>query len=366
MADRSCRSAVVGESQFALRRIGLRYVSDNVPGIRRIPQGKSFVYRTPTGRILRSRQELERIASLVIPPAWTDVWICPLDNGHLQATGRDARGRKQYRYHPQWNASRNETKFHRMVLFGYLLPKVRRVTDGHLRRSRLTYERVMAAVVRLLEQTAIRIGNAEYATENGSFGLTTIRGKHVRVKGSHIRFQFVGKHGKQNKVEIDDRRLARLVCSCQDLPGYELFKYIDESDVGSTDVNDYIRSICGHEFTAKDFRTWSGTVHAAAEFKAIGEASSRTQVRKNIVEVVKRVAGCLNNRPATCRKYYVHPALIDAYERGTLLRELNRPSVVRPGRNLQGLSPLERSVLRVLEGASHQSSSGGRTRSTAR
>ena len=348
-------AALALESAHSVREAGLRYVSDRSPGIRRVRRGKGFAYRAPDGRLLHNRQILRRIESLVIPPAWEDVWICPLTNGHIQAVGRDSRGRKQYRYHPQWNAVRNRTKFDRLAMFGHLLPRMRRLTDHHLRQTVLSRDRVMAAVVRLLEQTCIRVGNEEYAVSNGSYGLTTIRDHHVRVKGSTIRFQFTGKHARRHEVEICEPRLARIVSRCQDLPGQELFKYIDEDgvvrDVNSGDVNDYIRKIAGRDFTAKDFRTWKGTTQAAAELQRLGPFGSPTQARRNIVEAVKHVAQCLNNRPATCRKYYIHPAILQAYENGTLLREMNRPTLVGGRTARFGLSPSEKSVLRILAGA---------------
>lgn len=348
-----CLAEIAMNPRKGVRRIGLRYVTDAMPGIRRYRRGKSFFYRTPTGRVLANPHELRRIQSLVIPPAWEDVWICPLPNGHLQATGRDARGRKQYRYHPQWALIRNETKFYRLALFGHTLPRIRRQAEAHLRQPHLSYERVMAAVVRLLEQTAIRVGNAEYAADNGSFGLTTMRGRHVAVKGSTIRFQFVGKHGKLHDCEIDDPHLARIVRHCQDLPGYELFKYVDECgdvrDVDSSDVNEYIKLISGQDFTAKDFRTWAGTVEAALTFRRIGAPPNKTQCKKNVVEVVKSVAQCLSNRFATCKKYYVHPAIIEAYEKGILLEEVNRPALVGGRSSRNGLSSIEKSVLRILD-----------------
>ena len=303
------------------RAIGLRYVSDAEPGLRRERDGATFLYRDAAGEPVTAPRVLARIESLRIPPAWEAVWICRRADGHLQATGRDTRGRKQYRYHPDWNATRNQTKYHRMGQFGAALPGLRERIDADLARRGLPRDKVLATVLRLMELTYIRIGNVEYARANSSYGLTTLRDKHVQVDGAAIRFQFVGKSGRNHAIDVKDRRLARIVKQCRDIPGYELFQYYDEAGerqrVSSGDVNDYLRAVTGAEFSAKDVRTWGGSVLAAA-LAALGPADSETTARHNVVQVVKDVAGALGNRPATCRKYYVHPAVLAAYASGAL------------------------------------------------
>ena len=271
---------------------------------------------------------LDWIRRLAIPPAWTDVWICSSRNGHLQATGRDARGRKQYRYHPRWRAQRDEAKYDRMLAFGKALPRIRRRVASDLHRPGLPRERVLAAVVRLLERTGVRVGNEEYARDNRSFGLTTLRDRHARVGSKRIRFRFRAKGGKAGEVEVSDARLARIVGRCQDLPGQELFAYMDEAgevrSVGSSDVNDYVREISGHDFTAKDFRTWAATVRAARALAGRGPARSEARARSNVARAIEEVAEWLGNTPAVARKSYVDPSVIDAYLEGDALGE--RPS----------------------------------------
>lgn len=303
---------------------GLRYVSDQMPGIRRVGKGKRFTYLAPDGTPIRDKQELARIASLAIPPAWTDVWICPHPRGHLQATGKDAKGRKVYRYHPHWRAVRDETKYHRMVAFGEALPAIRARVEADLARSGPSREKVLAAVVRLLDETAIRVGNEEYARQNASFGLTTLRNGHVDVDGSTIRFQFRGKSGKDHDVEINDGRLARLLRKLQDLPGQHLFEYRDEQGevrtIESSDVNEYLREITGQDFSAKDFRTWEGTVIVARELRTAGEAETKSEARQRITDAIKTAAARLGNTPTICKKSYVHPAVLAGYESGSLMR----------------------------------------------
>ena len=305
---------------------GLRYVSDTQPGIRRKKSGKGFSYLGTDGKTIRDSRELARIRSLAIPPAYTDVWICPSPNGHIQATGRDARGRKQYRYHPKWREVRDETKFERMLAFSEVVPKIRRRVERDLNRNGLSREKVLATVVRLLECTQIRVGNDEYAKANRSYGLTTLQDRHVEISGSKLRFEFRGKSGKTHTVNLNDRRLARIVQRCQALPGEDLFQYVDDEGVrqtiGSGDVNDYIREISGQEFTAKDFRTWAGTLLAVAALTAVGEWSTQRQAKSNVIRAIDRVAEQLNNTRAVCRKYYVHPAVFDAYLAGTMLEAL--------------------------------------------
>jgi DNA topoisomerase-1 len=305
---------------------GLRYVSDTQPGIRRKRSGKGFSYLGTDGKTIRDSGDLARIRSLAIPPAYTDVWICPSPNGHIQATGRDARGRKQYRYHAKWREVRDETKFGRMLAFSEVLPGIRKRVERDLGRSGLPREKVIATVVRLLESTCIRVGNDEYAKANRSYGLTTLQDRHVEISGSKLRFEFRGKSGKTHTVSLNDRRLARIVQRCQALPGEDLFQYVDDEGVrqtiGSGDVNDYIREISGQEFTAKDFRTWAGTLLAVAALTEVGEWSTQRQAKSNVIRAIDRVAEQLNNTRAVCRKYYVHPAVFDAYLAGTMLEAL--------------------------------------------
>jgi DNA topoisomerase I len=304
------------------RQAQLRYVNDEKPGIRRRRRGRGYSYVDPNGKVIQDPVIRERIQSLAIPPAWEDVWIAPLPNGHIQATGRDEKGRKQYIYHARWQEMRNEVKFQRMIAFGETLPLLRQQVDKDLRRHGLPREKVLATVVRLLERSLIRIGNHAYARENGSYGLTTLRSRHVEISSSQIRFEFQGKSGKKHEVTVRDRRLARIVKDCRELPGYELFQYLDEDGkrhaVDSADVNDYLRQISGEEFTAKDFRTWGSTVGAIQALYELGPASSEAEARKKIAEAIKRVAEELGNTPAVCRTYYVHPDVLAAYEDGDL------------------------------------------------
>jgi DNA topoisomerase-1 len=305
---------------------GLRYVSDDRKGIRRIKRALGFKYVGPDGATIRSRSVLKRIASLAIPPAWTDVWICPDVRGHLQATGRDARRRKQYRYHPAWRAFRDETKFDRLTVFAAALPRLRARTAADMARSGLPRAKVLATVVQLLEKSLIRVGNEEYVRENRSFGLTTLRDGHVRVRGSTVRFEFRGKSGVRHSVDVSDRRLARVVKQCRDLPGHELFQYIDAEQrrqrVNSADVNRYVKQATGESFTAKDFRTWAGTVLAVTALRACKEAVSQAQCRRNVLRAIEAVAGVLGNTRAVCRKSYIHPAIVAAYMDGSLRQHL--------------------------------------------
>ncbi len=292
---------------------------------------------------MTDRGKLAWIRGLAIPPAWTDVWICTARLGHLQATGRDARGRKQYRYHPRWRSQRDETKYSRMIAFGQALPRIRRRIQRDLRRSGLPRERVLAAVVRLLEKTSVRVGNEEYARDNKSFGLTTLRIRHAQVGTIRIRFRFRGKGGKDHEAEVSDARLARIVRRCQDLPGQELFAYLDEEGearpVDSADVNDYLREISGQEITAKDFRTWAGTVAAVAALREMEKVDSAADARRNVVRAIEQVAEALGNTPAVSRKSYVHPGVIDAYLAG------EAGITTAPHR---GLAPDEAAVLGLL------------------
>lgn len=334
------------------RAIGLRYVSNEMPGIRRVRSGETFRYLRPDGRTA-DLDDLRRIRSLVIPPAWTNVWICPLPSGHLQATGHDAKGRKQYRYHPRWREVRDEAKYNRMVEFGRALPRIRRRVEADMQRRGLPREKVLATVVRLLEVSLIRVGNDEYARENKSFGLTTLRDQHVAVTGSKIRFQFRGKGGKRHALEIDDPRLARIVKRCQDLPGQELFQYLDteenQQDVGSADVNAYLKEITGKDFTAKDFRTWAGTVLAARALQQFEHVDSQAKAKKNIVQAIEAVSQMLGNTPSICRKCYVHPAILKAYLDGALVTTLRRRADEKLVSSLARLRPEEAAVLAFLQ-----------------
>ncbi|MCU0495610.1 MAG: DNA topoisomerase IB [Chloroflexaceae bacterium] len=309
------------------RAAGLRYVNDKTPGIRRRRVGKGFSYRASDGSPVREPQELERIASLGIPPAWNEVWISPWPDGHIQATGRDVKGRKQYRYHPRWRAMRDDTKYDRMLAFGAALPEMRTQIERDLRRPDLSRRKVLATVVRLLEKTLIRVGNAEYARSNESYGLTTLHDEHVHVEDSRVCFQFRGKSGKDHTITLKDRRLARIVRQCQELPGDSLFQYLDDGEletIDSSDVNEYLREISGQEFTAKDFRTWAGTITAALALERLGPAPNATRGKRMAMQAIKETAARLGNTPAICRKSYIHPAVIEAYLDGTLLDELHR------------------------------------------
>jgi DNA topoisomerase-1 len=347
--------AVYVDPVESAKAAGLRYVSDDRPGIQRRKRGKGFSYLLPNGQALQNPKELERIRILAIPPAWTGVWICPVPNGHLQATGRDARGRKQYRYHTEWRSVRDETKFGRMILFGEALPKIRERIEADLSQRGLPRAKVLAAVVKLLETTLIRVGNREYMKQNNSYGLTTLRDGHVDVEGSKVRFEFRGKSGKDHSVEIQDRRLARVVEQCRDLPGQTLFQYIDENGeqqkVLSEDVNAYLKEISGEDFTAKDFRTWGGTVLMLAALMNVGICESEKDANRAVVQAVKDVAANLGNRPAICRKYYIHPILIETFIQGELIDAL--ADVVEESEDdgaTSGLRTLEAQVLGLLRG----------------
>ena len=336
------------DSKRAARSAGLRYISDTIPGITRSRRGKNFSYRGPDGKRITDEETLERIRHLAIPPAWDSVWISPYANGHLAATGRDNKGRKQYRYHDDFAAIRDAAKYDRLPGFARTLPHVRKTVAAHLRQRELTREKVLAAVVALLEQTHIRIGNEDYAKANGSYGLTTLRNRHVRVKGAKVQFTFRGKSGKDWNVSLDDSRVARIVRACQDLPGQNLFEYRDTDGqiaaISSGDVNDYLRGIADSDITAKDFRTWSGTVSAALAFHAL-LASGEAPTKKAIKTVIGEVAEGLGNTMAVCRKCYVHPKVIDAFEAGKL--HLDISATARVART--DLSQAEKAVLAFLE-----------------
>src|SRR5262245_27847785 len=313
-----------------------------------------FRYYRPGGRLLKSPADLKRIRALAIPPAWKLVWICPDPHGHLQATGRDARGRKQYRYHPEWRAHRDSDKFDRLEAFATVLPVIRARTAADLGKSGLPREKVLATVVELLERSLIRVGNEEYARNNKSFGLTTLRDQHVVVKGATLRFEFRGKSGKRHSVGINDRRLARIVKQCRDLPGQELFQYVDDNgrtqDVNSADVNSYLREIAGADVTAKDFRTWSGSVLAATALREFRHADSKAAAKRNTLRAIEAVAGVLGNTPAVCRKSYIHPAILECYLDRSMETKLSRALPPALKRVASKLRPDEVTTLRILHG----------------
>jgi DNA topoisomerase I len=328
----------------------LRYVSDDRPGITRVPAGGGFRYRRPGGRPVTDRPTLDRIARLAIPPAWTGVWICPHADGHIQATGRDARRRKQYRYHQRWREVRDRTKFGRMIEFAQALPRIRRAVAAELRRPGHTREKVLATVVRLLETTSIRVGGEEYARQNRSYGLTTMQDQHVAVRGAEVRFRFRGKSGKAHTVDLRDQALARIVRNCQEIPGQRLFQYIEHGHrraIDSGDVNEYIRDISDGDFTAKDFRTWAGTTLVAGCLVACAEPSSATAAKREILGAVDAAARRLGNTRAVCRASYVHPAVLDAFTEGWIR---SPPRVLRAA-TPRGLDRLELTTLRVLQAA---------------
>ena len=331
---------------------GLRYVTDAAPGIRRKRQGRGFAYIGLDGAVIRDKGELERIRKLVIPPRWNEVWICPNPSGHLQVTARDARGRKQYRYHPRYRAVRDETKFGRMVAFSEILPRIRERVERDITLPELARDKVLATVVWLLERTLIRVGNDEYARDNGSFGLTTLRRRHVTVSGAKLRFEFRGKSGIAHSVAITDRRIARIVQHCQELPGQELFQYLDDEgrrqSVDAGDINDYLRRITGRQVTAKDFRTWAGTTLAAIALREFGPFTSEKKGKANVVAAIDEISKRLGNTRAVCRKYYVHPAIIEAYmERVTIPPTPDGDT--RQLRNVNGPAALRRDEVAVIE-----------------
>ena len=342
----SADAAELVDPVASARAAGLRYVSDQSPGLRRKRVGKGFTYTASDGRTIRDAETIRRIRRLAIPPAWTDVWICPDPRGHLQSTGRDARGRKQYRYHLGWREVRDAVKYDRMLAFAESLPKIREQTDRDLERPDLPREKVLATIVRLLEDTRIRIGNDEYRKENGSYGLTTLRNRHVNVIGAEVRFTFRGKSGKSHTVELHDRRMARVIKRFLEIPGQELFKYVEKGEVkaiDSADVNDYLRQITGDDFTAKDFRTWAGTILAARFLRETAGATNSRAAKKQLVHAIARVADELGNTAAVAKKGYIHPAVIAAYLSGGLkpIRERDDPDPYK-------LSAEERSLLALL------------------
>lgn len=346
----SAISAETTTAHVAAGQAGLRYVLDDGPGITRRLKGDTFVYHLPSSARLRDKPTLQRIRALAIPPAWTEVWICPTENGHIQATGRDARGRKQYRYHARWRAVRDASKYERVLAFGAMLPRIRQHVAADLRRKDLSREKVMATIVRLLETTLIRVGNDEYAQQNGSYGLTTLHNRHARVNGTQITFSFKGKSGRKHEIGVKDPRLAKLVRRCQELPGQQLFEYLDEEGavhaVTSDDVNAYLRDIAGDEFSAKDFRTWAGSVHAAVALSQFETFHSLSEAKKQVVQAIELVADKLGNTAAVCRRCYIHPAILDGYMTGQFIATIPEQGLRKAAAKLR---PEEAAVMAMLK-----------------
>ncbi|WP_266367296.1 DNA topoisomerase IB [Tellurirhabdus rosea] len=334
------------------KAVKLQYVSDSMPGITRQPEGDRFVYHDPKGEEITDEATLERIRQMALPPAWERVWICPKPNGHLQATGIDTKNRKQYRYHASWNAIRSETKFFRMIAFGERLPQLRERLYKDLKQRELTKEKVIAIALSVMEQTLIRIGNAAYEKEYGSYGLTTLKDKHVQVGTEAIKFRFKGKKGIFHDIKLQDRRLARLVKACRDIPGKELFQYYDENgehrSIDSGMVNDYLRETTGEEFSAKDFRTWAGTVNALRMLSELEPCETEKELKKNVNTVLENVAHKLGNTRTVCRKYYVHPQVLEAYECQDLNPYFKRMSRFRQT-SQYGLDSVEKLLLAFLK-----------------
>lgn len=353
MKDTEALAPAAADPRETAEAAGLVYVSDEDRGIRRERRGDAFEYYKANGDRLTDEATLERIRKLAIPPAYTDVWICPKANGHLQATGRDARGRKQYRYHPQFRELRESTKYEHMLEFARALPAIRARLAEHMALRGLPREKVLATVVHLLETTLIRVGNDDYARDNKSYGLTTLRNPHVKVEGSELRFQFKGKSGKMWRLQVKDRRIARIIRACQELPGQRLFQYQDEAgevrEVTSADVNAYLREITGADITAKDFRTWAGTVLAALALQEFEAFDTQAAQKRNLKAAIEKVAARLGNTPTICRKCYIHPEVLGAYVEGKLLLEVKEKVEEELRGDLASLKPEEAAVLAMLE-----------------
>ena len=345
---------IVTEAAEAAEEAGFRYVSDDQPGYSRKIKGNDFEYFDIDGKPVRDEPRLLRIARLAIPPAWTDVWICPSANGHIQATGRDARGRKQYRYHDRWREVRDENKYDRILMFAEALPKIRKRVRNDLALPGLPRNKILATVVQLLERTFIRVGNQEYARENKSFGLMTMQDRHVDVKGSKLRFRFRGKSGRKHEVDLTDKRIAKTILKLQDLPGQDLFQYLDENgeahDLTSQDVNNYLHEITGEDFTAKDFRTWAGTVLGGIALNATGAFKTKKQAKTNIKDAITAVAKILGNTPAICRKCYVHPAVLETYLDGNSIEGLKQKTEEALEKEDADLRADEAAILKFLQG----------------
>jgi DNA topoisomerase-1 len=352
MKDAEALAVTPADPREAAESAGLVYVTDEDLGIRRERKGDAFEYFNARGERIKDEATLERIRKLAIPPAYVDVWICPKANGHLQATGRDARGRKQYRYHPQFREVRETTKYEHMLEFARALPAIRAKLAEHMALRGLPREKVLATVVHLLETTLIRVGNDDYAKENKSYGLTTLRNPHVKIEGAELRFQFKGKSGKSWRLQVKDRRIARIVRACQELPGQRLFQYQDGEElreVTSADVNAYLKEITGRDITAKDFRTWAGTVLAALALREFEAVDTQATQKKNIRAAIERVSARLGNTPTICRKCYVHPEVLNAYVEGNLLLEIKGEAEQALREEIATLKPEEAAVLAMLE-----------------
>jgi DNA topoisomerase-1 len=354
LVEPSDSAQAVVDPRDAAESAGLRYVRDDRPGIRRKKAGTGFTYTRPDGSRLREREALKRIKALAVPPAWTDVWICPFADGHIQATGRDARGRKQYRYHPRFREIRESTKYEHLVGFADALPAIREKVREHMGLRGLPREKILAAVVHLLEATLIRVGNDDYARQNNSYGLTTLKNRHAAVDGNEVRFRFTGKSGKQWSLRLRDRRIAKIIRACQELPGQELIQYVDEQgvchDVTSTDVNDYLKEITGKDITAKDFRTWAGTVLAALALAELARFDSAAQAKRNLRGAIEKVSARLGNTPTICRQCYIHPEVLNAFMDGNLVLEIkSQPERELPSA-VSSLRPEEAAVLAMLRG----------------
>ena len=340
------------DPKITAKAVGLRYVADSAPGYTRKKSGNGWSFYDAAGGLVKDKELLARFNKLVIPPAYTNVWISPYENGHLQFTGTDAAGRKQYRYHADWNKIRNQSKYHRLQTFASYLPAIRKQVDKDLSRPNLDHEKVVALVVRLMELTSIRVGNEAYKKLYGSFGLTTLQDRHVKIDGNSLKFEFKGKKGVFHKISLQSKKLARLVKQCRDIPGKDLFQYYNEAGqhcaIGSGDVNHYLHEITGEDFTAKDFRTWAGSVSALYAFKEIGEFDTVTECKKKIVSVLDEVALNLGNTRTVCKKYYVHPTVIKSYEEGTIFHYIKQLDEDRDVSSAE-LNKAERALLELLE-----------------
>ncbi len=340
------------DPKITAKAVGLRYVADSTPGYTRKKSGKGWTYLDADGKTVKDKELEERFNKLVIPPAYTNVWISPYDNGHLQFTGADAAGRKQYRYHTYWNKIRNQSKYHRLQTFAAHLPAIRNQVDKDLARQKLDHEKVVALVVRLMELTSIRVGNESYKKLYGSFGLTTLMDKHVKIEGSRLNFEFKGKKGVMHKISLQSKKLARLVKQCRDIPGKELFQYYNDNNtrctIGSGDINTYLKEITGEDFTAKDFRTWAGSVSALYAFKEAGEFDTISECKKKIVSVLDEVAINLGNTRTVCKKYYVHPTVIKSYEEGTIFKYIKKLDEDKDVKSAE-LNIAEKALLDILE-----------------
>ena len=343
---------VVEEYREAAQAAGLRYVTDEMPGVTRKKTRTGWRYIDAEGKTIKDYWDRKRIDKIAVPPAYTDVWICPRENGHIQATGRDDRGRKQYRYHAKWTEARDEAKYEKMVVFARLLPGIRKRVAADMRKQGLPREKVLATLVALLEKTLIRIGNEDYAKENKSFGLTTLRNRHLDIDGSTLRFDFKGKSGKTWNLDLKDRRVAKVVRSIQDLPGQHLFQYLDDDgkrrEVDSADVNDYLREISGEDVTAKDFRTWAGTVLASMALTEFERVDSQARMKKNVKAAIESVAKRLGNTPTICRKCYVHPRVLTSYLDGSLLEDIKQEVEAELCADADQLKPEEAALLGLL------------------